>query len=60
MNPIIERLDEIKSTYTNAYELYETLVNKTFVEGEILQVILDDEAKLKQKEKSKKGKCSII
>ena len=60
MNPIIERLDEIKSIYTNAYELYETLVNKTFVEGEILQVILDDEAKLKQKEKSKKGKCSII
>ena len=60
MNTIIERLDEIKSIYTNAYELYEALVNKTFVEGEILKILLDDEAKLKKKNKSKGKKCSII
>ena len=60
MNTIIERLDEIKSIYANAYELYEALVNKTFVEGEILKILLDDEAKLKKKNKSKGKKCSII
>ena len=60
MNPIIERLDEIKSIYTNAYELYETLVNEKFVEGEILDIILSDDVKLKKKNQSKNKKCSII
>ena len=60
MSPIIERLDEIKSIYTNAYELYETLVNEKFVEGEILDILLSDDAKLKIKNQSKNKKCSII
>ena len=59
MNQIIERLDEIKSIYTNAYELYESLVNEKFVEGEILDILLSDDAKL-QMNHSKNKKCSII
>ena len=60
MNTIIERLNEIKSIYTNAYDLYETLVNTTFVEGEILDILMSDDAKLKHKNKSKDKKCIII
>ncbi len=47
MNKIIERLNEIKSIYSNAYDLYNILVNETFVEGEILNFLLSNDAKLK-------------
>ena len=60
MKAIIEKLDEIKSIYTNAYDLYETLVNQTFTEGEILNILLSDDDKLKSKNKPKGKKCVII
>ena len=60
MNTIVERLNEIKSIYSNAYDLYNILVNGDFVEGEILNILLSNETKLKYKNKSKNKKCSII
>ena len=60
MSKIIERLNEIKSIYSNAYDLYNILVNEKFVEGEILNYLLSNDAKLKYNNKTKNKKCLII
>ena len=41
MMQLFIKLDEIKQKYINANKLYEDLINKQLIEGEILNILLN-------------------